>query len=136
MCSPTKTLLTSIKPTEEDLSMKIIGKDIETYLDSIESASLLARDNNDYLISYRLKSGIDVAFDPRTKTQASLFVGALPECLNSISGLGDIKKYPPKNPSSALKRVSTQLNNLSHKYKIEVHTIEALSAVIESQLKA
>ena len=114
--------------------MKIIGKDIESYLNSITDAYLLTRDNNDYLISYRLKSGKDVAFDPRTKNKASLFIGKLPENLNESAGIGDITIYPPKNPSTALKRVSSQLNNLSVKYRIEVHTIDALSKIIESQI--
>ena len=114
--------------------MKIIGKDIENYLNSISEASPLKRDNNDYLISYRLTSGKEVAFDPRTTRKASIFIGVLPENLNEISGIGEIVKYPPQKPSTALKRVSSQLDNLSVKYKVDLTSLDGLSKIISAQI--
>ncbi|MFK0573750.1 hypothetical protein [Endozoicomonas sp.] len=115
--------------------MKINGKNVEDYLNSLSCAELLERDNNDYLISFRLDSGSDIAFDPRTKTKASIFIGTLPEELLTVTGIGKVIKYPPENPSTALKRVSSQLDRLPIKYKVEVQTIDALHQLIESQKK-
>ena len=123
----------SIKHYIVEIKMKINGKDIEDYLNSLTYVSLLKRDNNDYLISYRLDSGAEIAFDPRTKKKASVFVGKLISKSLSSSGIGEITQYPPKNPSTALKRVSPQLDSLPIKYKVEVQTIEALSRLIDSQ---
>ena len=116
------------------ICMKIIGKDIENHLNAISEASLLKRDNNDYLISYRLVSGKEVAFDPRTTRKASIFIGMLPSNLNEISGIGEVITYPPKKPSTALKRVSPQLDNLPVKYKVDITSLDGLSEIILSQI--
>jgi hypothetical protein len=113
--------------------LSINGKDVEVYLNALLHASLLKRDNNDYLISYRFDTDAEIAFDPRTKNKASIFVSSLPQRLLSSQGVGAVTHYPPEQPSTALGRVSSQLNSLTEIYRIEVKTTEALSRLIEWQ---
>ncbi|WP_461534734.1 hypothetical protein [Spongorhabdus nitratireducens] len=112
--------------------MKINGKDVEEFFKRHPHAELFKRDNNDYLISYKLDTGVELAFDPRTKNKASVFIGKLPEHLINSPGFGRLTTYTPdKKPSTALKRVSPQLDVLKEKYKIDIQTIEALSKLVE-----
>jgi hypothetical protein len=68
------------------------GSDVDNYLNNFFFATLLAEDNNRYLISYRLDTGADIAFDPRVKgltgKEASIFVTHKPSRLLLT---GDVK---------------------------------------------
>ena len=94
-------------------------------------AELIARDNNDYLVAYRLDTGAEVAFDPRTERKGSLFVEKLPQRLLETDGVSLADTYPPKNPSTALQRVSSNLHGLAVKYRVEVHNKKGLERLIE-----
>lgn len=107
------------------------GSDIEAYLDALPHARQLNRDNNDYLVSYRLDTDAEVAFDPRTGDKASLFIALLPSRLLNTPGVSLVEKYPPKNPSTALKRVSPYLDGLSTKYRVRVQNQVDLERLVE-----
>lgn len=94
------------------------GEELKNLLDSIPYAEFLKKDNNEYLISYRLDSGAEVAFDPRTSKKCSIFVDKFPNRMSAR--LGDVTYYPPVNPSTALKRVSIKLSDTHQLYKIDL----------------
>ena len=94
------------------------GKDLKTLLDAYPYASEFLKDNNEYLISYRFDTGVEIAFDPRTTTKCSLFSEKIPERMRHR--LGTIKNYPPNNPSTALSRVSPQLSSANQIFKIDL----------------
>lgn len=107
------------------------GADIEKYLNSLTHATLLDRDNNDYLISFQLDTGVDVAFDPRTTGKASLFTEKIPMKLLATTSVSINKSYPPANPSTALNRVSSQLSQAKTLYRLEIKDSIALTRLIE-----
>jgi hypothetical protein len=98
------------------------GEDLRTLIDSIPSASHLTSDNNDYLVSYRFDTGAEVAFDPRTKNKCSLFIEKLPERMKDR--FPHIETYPPTNPSTALRRVSSQLSSAAQVYKVDLPNMD------------
>ncbi len=109
----------------------ITGKFVEDFLNSQSYVSPLKRDNNDYLISYRLDNGKDIAFDPRTKKKVSIFIGKTSELVKAIDGVSAYSN--DKKPTTALKRVSIQLSDLPVKYKVPIRSLNDLKFVIESQ---
>jgi hypothetical protein len=111
------------------------GSEVEEYLKMCGYAEELNRDNNNYLISYRLDTGAEIAFDPRVQgiegREASLFVESLPKRLIN-SGLVQLaERYPPKNPSSALRRVSHNLAELPELYRVRVINKDGLIKLVE-----
>ena len=107
------------------------GNDVEKYLISLPHAKLNARDNNDYLISFQLDTGVELAFEPRTKTKVSIFVANLPVRLIATGDISLEATYPPESPSTALERVSSQLSELTTKHRLQVYTHQGLERLIE-----
>lgn len=99
------------------------GEDLRAMLDADPHAVRLQQDNNEYLVSYRFDTGAEVAFDPRTTTKCSVFVSKLPERMKAR--LGKVTCYPPKNPSTALARVSSQLAGERQLFKIDLPTSDS-----------
>lgn len=110
------------------------GSEVENYLNKCPFATLLAEDNNRYLISYRLDSGAEIAFDPRVKglkgKEASIFVTHKPRRLLLTSDVNLAAEYNPENPSTALGRVSELLDSSTNLYRIRVLSHSGLDALV------
>lgn len=94
------------------------GEDLRALLDGNPNVRRLAEDNNEYLVSYRFDTGAEIAFDPRTISKCSVFVDKVPERMRSK--LGAFTHYPPKNPSTALARVSPQLAGSRQLFRVDL----------------
>ena len=105
------------------------GEDLRALLNSLPHATLLKADNNEYLVSYRWDTGAEVAFDPRTTTKCSLFINKLPGRMEYL--FPHIERYYPENPSTALKRVSTQLAEAPQLFKVDLPDQAVAARVLE-----
>ena len=110
------------------------GLDVENYLKKCSFAKPLEEDNNRYLISYRLDTGAEIAFDPRVKglkgKEASIFVAHKPTRLLHTNDISLAAEYSAENPSTALGRVSKLLVNSPNLYRIRILNQTGLEELI------
>ena len=112
----------------------ITGPCINEYLKALPHASHLADDRKMKLTSYRLDTGAEVAFDPKTSTKGSVYIDKVPIRLCSSGEFGKVAYYQNgtlSKPSTALERVSKYLDSQPQVYKVDVKTLEGLEKLIE-----
>lgn len=110
------------------------GSDVENYLKKCPFATILEEDNNRYLISYRLDTRAEIAFDPRVKglkgKEASIFVAHKPTRLLLTGNVNLAAEYNLENPSTALGRVSKLLESSTNLYRIRVLNHSGLDSLV------
>jgi hypothetical protein len=110
------------------LEEKMTGEDLRGLLDKHPHAAPLKEDNNAYLVSYKFDTGAEIAFDPRTKTKCSVFIEKLPARMQGK--FPHIESYPPTQPSTALKRVSSALSDAPTLCKVDLPNAEVASELL------
>lgn len=106
------------------------GKDLKELLEQHPSASHLLSDANDYLVSYRFDTGVEVAFDARTVRTCSVFLAQKPPA--GLYNPDDLITYSAgENPSTALRRVSQRLASTRPLYRVKLRNIDLAKRVLE-----